>query len=256
MMSMPIILVTPCSQDKGAEFGDASLSLSRCYTRALQASGALSCVMPLGATQEEIEKYVERCDGVMLTGGSDIEPGIYRKDMPVRIRKLVGETDVERDYAEMQVIECVFRLRKPLLAICRGHQLLNVAFGGTLIPDIATESPHALNHRRMDLPDEPVHDVAVAPDSLLAKVTGKTSFGVNSSHHQAVDRVAPPFRVAAASLDGIVEAMELQPGEAGLLPFLLAVQFHPERLFDRRPEFLRIFAGFMRACALGRMESL
>jgi putative glutamine amidotransferase len=253
---MPLILVTPCSQDQGAEFGDASLSLSQCYTQAVQAAGGLSCVMPLCATKAEIEAYVNRCDGVMLTGGNDLEPGLYRKDMPVRTRKLVGKADSQRDWLEMQVIECVFRLRKPLLAICRGQQILNVAFGGTLIPDIPSEVPQALKHQRMDLANEPVHDVAVTSDSLLAKATGKTSFGVNSTHHQAVDVVAPPFRVTAASPDGIIEAMELLPEESGLLPYLIAVQFHPERLFDRNPAFLRIFASFTRACALDGTESL
>ena len=256
MMPMPFILVTPCSQDKGAEFGDSSLSVSQCYTRAIQAANGLSCVMPLCAAKDEIEEYVKRCDGVMLTGGNDLAPGLYRQDMPARIRKRVGKPDSQRDCLEMQVIESVFRQRKPLLGICRGQQILNVAFGGTLISDIPAEVPQALNHLRMDLSREPVHDIAIASDSLLAKATGKSSFGVNSTHHQAVDKVAPPFRVTAASPDGIIEAMELLPEESGLLPFFLSVQFHPERLFDRKPEFLRIFASFMRACALGGTESL
>ena len=149
----------------------------------------------------------------------------------------------ERDILELQMIDEVFRQQKPLLAICRGCQILNVALGGTLIVDIPTQVPAAINHQRTDLKGDKVHEVSLTPDSLLAKVTGERTLGVNSTHHQAVGRVARPFRVTAKSPDGIIEALELKM--PGLLPYLLAVQFHPERLVDRYKEFLEIFKSFV-----------
>ena len=148
-----------------------------------------------------------------------------------------------RDLRELLLIDEVFRQRKPLLAICRGHQMLNVALGGTLVADIPSQLPRAINHRRMDRRSEIVHEVRLTPGSLLAKITGRQRLGVNSTHHQAVARVAAPLKVAAVSSDGIIEGLELKPGAASMLPFLLSVQFHPERLVDRYPEHRAIFRG-------------
>jgi len=155
-----------------------------------------------------------------------------------------------RDLRELLLIDEVFRQRKPLLGICRGHQMLNVALGGTLVPDILGQMPRAINHRRMDRRSEIVHEVRLTRGSLLSIITGKQKLGVNSTHHQAVGRVAAPLRPAAASHDGIVESLELRPEAAGMLPFLLSVQFHPERLADRYPEHRAIFRGFIQACVL------
>jgi putative glutamine amidotransferase len=124
--------------------------------------------------------------------------------------------------------------------------MLNVALGGTLVVDIATQVPGALNHGRMDRPTEPVHDVKLAPDSLLARLAGRQTLGVNSTHHQAIGAVAEPLRVVAESSDGVIEAVELK--EAGRLPFLVSVQFHPERLIDSAPIFLQLFRSFIAVC--------
>jgi putative glutamine amidotransferase len=146
----------------------------------------------------------------------------------------------------------VFRQRKPLLAICRGHQLLNVALGGQLIADIRQQVPGALNHQRLDKPNSLTHEVALTANSLLAKITGKQILGVNSSHHQAILETAEPLRATARSSDGIIEAMELKPGVLRKLPFLLSVQFHPERLAEKFAEHRAIFSGFVKACAGNR----
>jgi putative glutamine amidotransferase len=132
--------------------------------------------------------------------------------------------------------------------------MLNVALGGTLVGDILGQVPRAMNHRRMDRRSELVHDVRLTPGSLLAKITGRQKLGVNSTHHQAVARVAAPLRVAAVSSDGIVESLDLKPSAARTLPFLLSVQFHSERLVDRYPEHQAIFRAFTHACAICRRE--
>ncbi len=212
--------------------------------------GALPVAMPPSIDREVIAQCVSRADGILLTGGDDIEPRLYNGRLPARIRKTVNVTPDrgERDLRELLLIDEVFRQRKPLLAICRGHQLLNVALGGTLLADIPSQRPKAMVHARNSERNEVVHDVRLTPGSLLAKIAGGFKLGVNSTHHQAVARVASPLRVTAASNDGMVEGLELKPGGSHWLPFLLSVQFHPERLFDRYPEHRAIFQAFAQVC--------
>ncbi len=252
MKRRPVILLTPSTARKGSEFSDASISLSHCYSDAVIAAGGLPQVFPATTDRSIIRESVQRCDGVLMTGGEDIDPKLYAKDLPEELARTVGPVEPDRDLWERGVIADVFRQQKPLLGICRGHQMLNVALGGTLLVDIATQVPGALNHRQMDRKAEPVHEVKIARDSLLARVTGRRRLGVNSTHHQAVGIVAEPLRVAAESADGVVEALEWK--EPVGLPFLLSVQFHPERLIDRNALFLQIFSSFVAACRRRRPQ--
>jgi len=256
MPKPPLILVSPNIEAKGEEFGDLSISLSETYQQALMACGAVPLSLPATTSRELVAECVSRCDGVLLTGGEDVDPRLYGNGLPPRLRGTVTVTPDggARDLRELILIDEVFRHRKPLLAICRGHQVLNVALGGTLVADILGQAPRAMNHRRMDRRSEVVHDVRLTPGSLLAKITGRQKMGVNSTHHQAVARVAAPLRVVAVSRDGIVEGLELKPSAARMLPFLLSVQFHPERLVDRYPEHQAIFSGFTQACMLSRRQ--
>jgi putative glutamine amidotransferase len=254
--SLPVILVAPGTQRRGAEFFDYSVTLSDAYPRAVLAAGALPWIMSRTTSAEVIAECVRRCDGVLLTGGDDIQPSLYSARLTPKLRKTVSVADPARDLAEVSLIKEVFRQRKPLLAICRGQQMLNVAFGGSLIVDIPTELPKALPHCRMDAKDRPVHGIDLAPGSMLAEIFGKRQLQVNSTHHQAVRRAIRPFRVVGASPDGVIEAMELDLADRHLLPYLLAVQFHPERLIQRHPEFLEIFRTFARACASVKKTSI
>jgi putative glutamine amidotransferase len=253
-MRPPLILISPNIERKGDEFGDVSISLSETYQQALMGCGAIPMALPATLSRDLTAECVRRCDGVLLTGGEDVNPRLYGNPLPPRLQGTVTVTPDggARDLRELLLIDEVFRQGKPLLAICRGHQVLNVALGGTLVADILGQLPRARNHRRMDKRSEIVHDVRLTRGSILAKLTGKQKLGVNSTHHQAVARVAAPLRVAAVSSDGIVESLELKPGGAKMLPFLLSVQFHPERLVDRYPEHQAIFRGFTEACVLSR----
>jgi putative glutamine amidotransferase len=252
MTKPPLILISPSVEEEGAEFHDRSISLSEAYPRAIAQAGGIPLTLPVGKSRQLIAECVRRSDGILLTGGDDIEPRLYAEGLPAALRRTVGASPDggERDLRELLLIDEVFAQRKPLLAICRGHQLLNVALGGTLIVDIPTQIPNALNHRRMDRRSEKVHEVRLTPESLLAKITGGRTLGVNSTHHQAVGRVAEPLQATAISGDGVVEGMELKGEVAGWLPFLLTTQFHPERLMDRYPEHGAIFHAFTHACAL------
>jgi putative glutamine amidotransferase len=244
----PLVLISGSTEKRGVEFDDLSLSLSHNYPLAVQAGGGLPWVAPCIPDKSFVAESVARSNGILLTGGDDVQPKIYRKNVPRKLGKTVHAADTERDLFEFMLLDEVFRQRKPLLAICRGHQVLNVALGGTLIIDIATEVPNALNHSRTDKKDKIVHEAKVEAGSLLAQAMGATTVGVNSSHHQAVEKVAKPLQITAVSIDGIVEGLELRAADRHILPFLLAVQFHPERLFARHYEHLKIFKTFVAAC--------
>jgi len=252
MKRPPLILLGPSTQKRGVEFEDNSVNISNQYSMAVAAAGGLPSIAACIPSRALVANAVDQCDGVLMSGGDDIQPELYAPKLGPKLRKTVSGTEPERDAFELLLIDEVFRQRKPLFAICRGHQMMNVAFGGTLIVDIPSELPGALDHRQMARKNEVVHEVALTPGSLLSNTLRQTKLGVNSSHHQAVGRVAEPLRVTARSSDGVIEAMELQPGAADLLPFFLAVQFHPERLFARHAEHLKLFREFVRACVIGK----
>jgi putative glutamine amidotransferase len=243
--AIPTILVAPSTEREGAEFADRSVSLSNRYTDAVIAAGGFPLILPATTNRRIIIESVRRCDGVLLTGGDDIDPKCYAPTLPAALAKTSQKHDTQRDAWEMLLIKEVFRRRKPLLAICRGLQMLNVALGGTLLVDIPSQVPNALNHNQMARKTEPVHIITIAEGSLLAKLAGRMALGVNSTHHQAAGRVADSLRATAQTADGVIEAVELKEPER--LPFLLAVQFHPERMVDQRALFLRLFQGFVRA---------
>jgi putative glutamine amidotransferase len=258
MTKPPLILVSPDIEAQGVEFKDLSISLSLNYQRALLEAGALPLVLPATTSGEMLGEAVRRADGVMLTGGEDVDPQLSAPKAPQKLKALAKVTPDggARDLREFMVIEEVFRQRKPLLAICRGHQVLNVALGGTLILDIPAQKPGALRHRCPEKKSDIAHEVRLTAGSRLHKITGAQVLGVNSTHHQAVGRVAGLLRVAAQSRDGVVEGLELDAKHAGRLPFMLSVQFHPERLADRYPEHRAIFAAFVQACATNRVSAL
>jgi putative glutamine amidotransferase len=244
----PLILITGSTQKSGAEFCDRSLSLSDCYPKAIAAAGGIPWILPLDLSAGEIAESVRRADGLMLTGGDDVQPELYLDEVPGSLRRTVGPPDGIRDWNEILLVNQALRQHKPLLAICRGHQLLQVALGGKLVLDIQSEIAGALNHRQMDRKDQLVHPIEIVPDSLLARLTARRVLRVNSSHHQGVSEAVSPLRATASSSDGIAEAMELDDRERDLSPFLLSVQFHPERLFARYKEFFSIFSGFINSC--------
>jgi putative glutamine amidotransferase len=250
----PLILVTPSIEKRGVEFHDLSVSLSVKYENAILQAGGIPIITPITTDRVLLAETLRRVDGVMLTGGDDINPDLYAKNLPRAVRKTVEQTPDGggRDLLELVLIGEIFRQRKPFLAICRGHQLLNIALGGRLIADIRRQVPGALNHQRMDKAGELVHEAALTAGSLLAKMIGKQVLGVNSSHHQAVLEPAEPLMAVARTRDGIVEAMELKPHAARLMPFLLSVQFHPERLTERHAGHRAIFNRFIQACASKR----
>lgn len=248
----PVVLVSPDLDPAGSEMADDASSVSEAYQMSLLRAGAVPLALPLTTSAEAIARSVALAHGVLLTGGNDVNWRLYDTRLAPVLRAQVNATPDggRRDLRELLLIAETFRQRKPLLAICRGLQMLNVALGGTLVADLARQRPKTLPHRRMDKRWDIVHEVRLTPDSLLAKITGTRKLGVNSTHHQAVGRVAPGLRVTGTSPDGVIEALEWKAAAgAGAMSFVLAVQFHPERLAGRFGEHQAIFDAFSEACA-------
>jgi putative glutamine amidotransferase len=181
---------------------------------------------------------IERCDGLLITGGGDVHPRCYGRDDATGVTEGV---DPERDAFEFETIRRATNLRIPVLGICRGMQVFNVAAGGSLIPDVQLAGFE--NHGKGENEDR-VHPVMVEKGTLLRAIVRDGQGVVNTNHHQAVDRPGDGLKVAARSSDGVVEAMEW---EDGTKPFLLLVQWHPERMADVTSRFsegvLKKFVG-------------
>ena len=251
MGKAPLILVTPSVQERGVEFHDLSASLSVRYNEAILRAGGVPVAAPTTGDRAALAEAVRRTDGVLLTGGDDINPALYKNKLPAKLAQTVEQTPDGgmRDLTELILIDEIFRQHKPLLAVCRGHQMLNVAFGGELLVDIEQELPGAMNHKQMDKPFNLVHEAALTPGSLVSKICKTSVLGVNSTHHQGVMVPADPFTATARSKDGIVEVMELKSECSAMLPFMLSVQFHPERLVQKHARYRAIFEKFVAACA-------
>jgi len=194
------------------------------YSRMVREAGGLPVILtPTPA--DRIAGLLDRIDGVVLTGGGDIEPSRYGgTDLPS-----VYGVDTDRDAFELALAGEAADRRMPLLAICRGMQVLNVARGGTLIEDISTHLPDALAHQvEGEETYRGIHEVSVVAGSTTAKALGSESVRVKSVHHQSVRKLAPDFRITATADDGIVEGYEATDGSWPMW----AVQWHPEWLPD------------------------
>ena len=248
MKSAPTILVSTSNEQRGAEFRDWSTSLSHYYNRAVIDGGGLPWLAPVLPQRKVISEMVKRVHGVMLSGGDDLQPELYDPNLPNAIKAKACGVDPQRDLFELLLIEETLKQRKPLLAICRGPQVLNVALGGGMVTDIPTECPKAMNHQRKPEAHKLVQTVELAKGSLIRRIFGKDKLRINSAHHQAVGKLAPMLRATARAKDGIIEAIELTAQDAKDSPFLLGIQFHPERLYEKHPEYLKIFKAFTKAC--------
>jgi len=184
---------------------------------------------------------VAKCNGIILSGGEDLHPRFYNKPEYV---VLCHEIDEVRDEFEWRVLELTEENKLPLLGICRGLQVANAFFGGTLIPHIPAFGK--FNHSRTEIADR-YHEVRVSTDSQLKEIVGETSGEVNSAHHQSADRIGKGLIANALSADGVVEGMEREQTHDG--PFLQLVQWHPERMRNLESVFSRnIKEKFLEAC--------
>ena len=217
--------------------------LNEPYIVAIQEAGGIPVVLTPAHGGSALRALFDLLDGLVLTGGEDVAPERYREEV---LHPNV-ESVPERDALEFQLLEWALAADLPVLAICRGLQVLNVALGGTLIQDIPSEPAPLLPHDAAGPPTTLAHTVAVAPGSCLAALVGPDDTrAVNSRHHQAVRALGEGLVVTATSPDGVVEAAELPSAR-----FCVGVQWHPEN-FHATGEFDRLFEGFVAACRKAR----
>lgn len=208
------------------------------YIDAVVKGGGLPIMIPPTCTPEEIPLYLDMCDGILMTGGMDVAPILYG-EMPIA---QCGSFDLEVDRSNLELMKAALKADKPILGICRGMQLLNVALGGTLYQDIPTQHQGSAGHSWGYIRTDVVHTVNVEKDSPLYEVFGKSELQVNSVHHQAVKGLGLGLEVCAKAPDGVIEAIHL-PGKK-----VLAVQWHPEMLLLQSDEMLCLFQDFVRQC--------
>ena len=244
----PVIAVT-CTQFEYA--GEPACRLARNYPDSVIEAGGLPAIVPLTREADVLDDAIERADGLLLTGGNDLELALYRDaldrmgEADEADERLVVDPTPLRDEVELRLLAQAEGRRMPVLGICRGMQIMNAAHGGTLLCDIPAQraaDPGTLAITHNEYMDGRVsHEVDVAPGTALERALGPGRVGVNSLHHQAVRTLASRFACSARATDGVIEAME-DPS----YPFMLGVQWHPE-YFCGKPPMRSIFDAFVDA---------
>lgn len=202
------------------------------YVRAVIAAGGTPLLIPSDEDDGLAAEYLPLLHGLLVPGGEDVTPALYGED-PLRQVTFMNE---EKDRMELALIRGAVDRGMPVFGICRGIQLLNVCFGGTLYQDLPAQYPGVLGHAQdMAIRGQLTHRVTLEPDSLLEKLLGGEPLSVNSYHHQAVRTPAPGFTVTARAADGVIEGVE------DLERNLYAVQWHPEDLVESHPRFRPLF---------------
>ena len=211
-MKKPLIALIPQVDEEGRWW------LNPDYMESVSMAGGIPAMLPLTENDEELEEIARRFDGFLFTGGPDVDPALYGQ----KREDFCGEIHGERDAMEMKLFRLAYALDKPILGICRGIQLMNVALGGTLYQDIPTQAPSDISHRVLGKPlARDTHEILVEPDCPFGNLP--LNLMVNSRHHQTIDRLAPGLAVRARAADGIIEAVYMPEK-----PHVRAVQWHPE----------------------------
>lgn len=229
-------LILPDGTSPSDRFGVTAL-----YCRAVAAAGGAPVLIPGLGDRPSVAAVLPLLDGLLLTGGPDANPALYGQEIHPGCEGI----DDARDATEMALIHHLQETALPTFGICRGLQMINIGFGGTLIQDLPTERPSPLDHRG-SVPDPPrtVHTLRILHETRLQSLLGGQTIPANSLHHQAIDTLASGFRVTAYAEDGTIEAIESTE-----FPFLLAVQCHPEHLYQHDTRWLRPFEALVQAAA-------
>ena len=238
----PLIAITTTSHED-SDLRTPQVVLGRPYLRALERMGATPLLVTPAHGEESIAHLLDVADGLVLSGGEDVDPALYGQTAHERLQTV----NRARDRMEIAVLRGALERGMPVLAICRGVQLLNVALGGTLFQDLPSQRAGGVIHEQEAPINERWHAARVAEDSRLAEIFGATDLFINSFHHQGLDHVAPALRPVTWAEDGLVEGVEGTEH-----PWLMGVQWHPERgeaetPGDRRHPDQRLFWAFVEA---------
>lgn len=223
--------------EKEPFLGQERACLNQTYINAIVKGGGIPVMLPVIHDKESIRAQISLVDGLVLSGGYDVHPLYYGEEPHPSLRFIYPE----RDLYEMEALSLACQQEKPILGICRGLQLINVAFGGTLYQDLSQNSSEPpLKHSQEAKMHVAVHTVDITPDTILHSIFGKDSVGTNSFHHQGIKQLASGLIASAFARDGVIEGIEKEN-----YPFMVAVQWHPERMVDHDPAMLHLFQFFI-----------
>lgn len=207
------------------------------YVEAVLRAGAIPFIIPFNEDLEATREMVEKVDGIILSGGHDVNPYYYGEDPMLKI----GELFPERDIFDMELYKTAIELKKPIFGICRGYQIINVINGGTLYQDLSYADFVKIKHDQVDNPTQATHFVELEEGTFLKNILGE-KYKVNSFHHQILKDVAPGFKVVAKSSDGVIESIEKITEDS----FVIGVQWHPEMLSASNEKSQEIFNEFVK----------
>ena len=213
------------------------------YSRSILACGGVPILIPVAQNKDSIRKIVKMLDGILLSGGPDINPRFYG-EQPI---DGLGEIDEALDLTELDIAKSCFSMNKPIFAICRGIQVLNVALGGSLYQDISKQIEGCINHLQPADKSVNTHWIKTERNSLLHSIMKKRKIWVNGRHHQAIKRVATDLLVCAKAPDGVIEAVEAKSDR-----FALGVQWHPEGTFTKDKYSKYLFHAFIKAASTSK----
>ena len=211
----------------------------RVYADAILRKGGAPFLLPITENPQVWEQYLQLCDGFLFTGGADISPCFYGEAPSPKL----AFTSLQLDRFQIPFCQKAIQTGKPILAICRGHQVLNVACGGSLYQDVTDYSPNVFQHAQTAELADGCHTVWLEPGSALEQIFGASSLWTNSYHHQSVKALGQGLKITARTEDGIVEGIELEGH-----PFGIGIQWHPEKVYPFDDSAAPIFEAFVQAC--------
>lgn len=239
-MTKPIIgVVGSLSHESRANIMESTerVFISEKFINSIECGGGIPLILPHVNDIKDIRAQVEICDGIMLCGGMDIHP-IYYGEEP---HEELGFVNSKEDEYQIKIARMTLNLHKPILGICRGHQLLNIVCGGTLYQDMSEVPRNTIKHDQMSKRYEPYHSVNIEKGSKLEKILGSSTL-VNSLHHQCIKELGAGLKATAYAKDGVIEAIEMPDRD-----FVMGFQWHPEEMAMHRNEnMLEIFKEFIK----------
>lgn len=217
---------------------DKKLDINNAYLTSIELAGGIPICIP-NATEENVEAVLNLVDGLVLIGGADIDPLLFNEEP----HRHIGSVVRKRDDSDLLLMKAAYKRQMPVLGICRGQQIMNVAFGGTIIQDIPSQVENTILHKQPSKRGELAHTVAVKTPKFKEIFTEET-FRVNTFHHQSVGKLGEGLLVSAVAKDGIIEGIEHESH-----PYCVAVQWHPEELAPNGDVYAqRLFKSFIEAC--------
>lgn len=209
------------------------------YILSVLGAGGVPFILPFNEKESIVSQLVQHMDGLILTGGDDISPLFYNEEPTQKI----GPIFPERDRFDFLLLNEAMKKNIPILGICRGHQIINVYFGGSLYQDLSYDKNCTIKHAQNQRPELPTHTVEIEEDSRLHRILNRTEWRTNSHHHQTIHQVGKGLRVTAHTKDGTIEGLEHTS-----YPYLVSYQFHPEMMQGTDKEAQLLFKDFINAC--------